>query len=74
MENEIARDTYKPRCNICGDELDFWDIDQGFAINTLVGYGSRNDGSHVYLRMCCNCFDDIVTRCKLSPVVSVEAD
>lgn len=62
------------RCNICGNPLDEWDLQEDFTIHTVVGYGSKYDLSEVDLRMCCACFDAIVDTCKISPLLEGEQD
>lgn len=57
-------------CNVCGKELDLFDIQEDFSIcKARIGYGSAYDGDAVALRMCCGCFDRLVSGCALSPVV-----
>ena len=47
-------------CNLCGKELDFWDVQEDFTLHRHVGYGSGYDGEVIKLRLCCECFDHIV--------------
>ena len=56
-------------CNICGGVMDFWDIQGDFTIHRHVGYGSAYDMEEVKLHICCSCFDSIVERCAINPVV-----
>jgi hypothetical protein len=56
------------RCNICGQEFDFWDEQEDFSIHKKVGYGSEHDGETVHLRLCCGCFDRLINSCVLNPV------
>lgn len=58
-------------CNMCGKELDFFDIQQDFAIHRQVCYGSIYDGEHVDLHLCCECFDKVVADCKINPIEEV---
>ena len=60
-------------CNRCGKDLDIWDAQQGFSIHTTVQYGSVHDGETITLRLCCECFDQLLDACKVSPVVGEEA-
>ena len=55
-------------CNICGKELDFWDVQEDFTIKRRVGYGSVHDGDDIELHICCGCLDRIVAVCKVSPI------
>lgn len=57
------------KCNICGKDMDFWDRQQRFDMNVDVGYGSIHDGESVELHICCDCFDKLLDRCVVSPVV-----
>lgn len=60
----------KIRCNGCGRELDFWDLQQNFTIHKRVEYGSIYDESVVDLRLCCDCFDILAQACAVSPIHS----
>ena len=55
-------------CNLCGKELDFWDVQEDFTLHRHVGYGSEV----IKLRLCCECFDHIVDECKVSPIEEVK--
>lgn len=57
------------KCNICGDDLDYFDLQQKFIIHKNVLYGSRYDLHTVYLQMCCDCFDTLVSVCEISPIL-----
>lgn len=60
----------KPVCNYCGEELDLFDRQENFSIHKdQIGYGSAFDGDGVHLRLCCKCFDEIVSNCKVSPIM-----
>lgn len=58
-------------CNICGQRLDFFDEQQELTIHKRLEYGSRYDGDIVRLRMCCDCFDNLVDNCAVSPIEEV---
>lgn len=59
------------RCTMCGHNLDEWDINQDFSLNTYIGYGSKYDTETLNARFCCKCFDKIIDyiskNCVLSP-------
>lgn len=55
-------------CNCCARPLDEWDLQQKFAIHTLVGYGSKYDTEKIRLQLCCSCFDNLVDKCAIPPV------
>ncbi len=58
-------------CNLCGKELDIFDIQNDFTIRKdQVGYGSAYDGDGIELRICNACFDKIAFSCDVSPVTS----
>ena len=58
-------------CNLCGKELDIFDIQNNFTIHKeTVGYGSAYDGDGIELRLCDGCFDRLVCSCNVSPVIS----
>lgn len=63
----------KTICNICGKEFDMWDQQEKFGFHHQVGYGSKFDGDHINVNMCCDCFDElmdtyILPKCKVSPL------
>ena len=60
--------TGNPICNLCGKELDFFDLQNDFSIHRKIGYGSVHDGDGVHLRLCSDCFDEIVDECNVSPI------
>lgn len=56
-------------CNLCGRELDFIDTQSDFTLHKdVIAYGSIHDGDSVNLRMCCKCFDELVSACVLNPI------
>ena len=55
-------------CNMCGRSLDCYELQEGLAIHTAVGYGSKYDLSTVHLQLCCDCFDNLVDSCTISPI------
>lgn len=56
-------------CNYCGKEFDRTDEACGFSTVTKIGFGSVHDGSWLRLDLCCDCIDNLVDKCKISPVV-----
>lgn len=64
----------KKVCNVCGRELDFFDLQQDFTIHRKIEYGSIFDGDIVDMQLCCDCFDDLVNECKVSPITEVSDD
>lgn len=63
------------KCNICGKELDFWDMQEDFSFERSIGYGSIHDGSKVSIKLCCDCFDKILDSilliCEINPIEEV---
>ena len=59
----------KVYCNKFGKEMDFWDRQEEFSIHTICGYGTEYDGSTLELDLCCDCMEELVNSCKISPVI-----
>lgn len=57
------------QCNICGKDLDLFDMQEDFTIHRRVGYGSKYDLNEIKICFCCGCFDRIVDSCKISPLI-----
>ena len=55
-------------CNKCGKQFDMWDEQEGYAIYTRLGYGSKYDGDHLELDLCCKCMDELIDSCKVGPI------
>lgn len=59
-------------CNLCGKEMNFWDIQEKFSIQSdYIGYGSKHDGDALELDLCCDCMDELIDRCKINPITSL---
>lgn len=56
-------------CNICGGQMDYWDVNEDFTIHTYAGYGSRYDGEEIELHVCCDCMGKLIEKCSISPIV-----
>lgn len=56
-------------CNICGKKFDEWDEQEDFTIHTHLGYGTKYDGETLNLNICCDCMNDIIDSCTVSPLV-----
>lgn len=61
-------------CNVCGKELDPWDVNSGVEIHKTLGYGSLYDGKEVKVKMCCVCFDKLLIKCEVDPFVERDGD
>lgn len=55
-------------CNKCGKALDVWDKENNFSINNVIKYGSIYDGEKINLHLCCECMDDLINSCVISPI------
>lgn len=55
-------------CNKCGKKFDMWDEQENYSIHTTAGYGSKHDGDEIELDLCCECMDELIASCKISPV------
>lgn len=60
-------------CNMCGKELDIWDVQEAFSIERRLGYGTKYDGDKLRLDLCCDCMEKIIDECKISPIVRCPA-
>lgn len=58
----------KATCNKCGKVLDFWDKQENFSINTILGYGTKYDGDSLELDLCCDCMEKLIDECVISPI------
>lgn len=56
-------------CNKCGKHFDIWDTQEDFSIYRRLGYGSKHDGDDLELDICCDCMDELIDSCKVSPIV-----
>lgn len=59
----------KEICNICGQELDFWDKQEDFSIHkSELGYGTLYDGDKLHMRICCGCMNRLIKSCAVDPI------
>ena len=56
-------------CNICGKKFDVYDESSGACISTEIGYGSKYDGELVDFDICNECMDELIDKCKISPLL-----
>ena len=61
-------------CNKCGKQMDSWDIQHHFSITKRLGYGSKYDGEVLNLDICCDCMDEIIDACIISPISPRSSD
>lgn len=57
-------------CNKCGKKFDEFDMQADFNIRTYIGYGSEFDGDDLDIDLCCDCMDELIRSCKISPLRS----
>ena len=55
-------------CNMCGKEFDIWDKQEDFSIHKKCGYGTKYDGETLNLDICCDCMEQIIGACRVSPI------
>lgn len=65
----MAKEIY---CNKCGKKMDMWDIQEDFSMQRHLGYGSKHDGDILDLDLCCDCMDELIDSCVISPVTDVD--
>lgn len=68
-ENRMSKIAY---CNKCGKQLDIYDKQEDFSLETRVGYGSKYDGRVLNLDLCCSCMDELIDSCLISPIEDEE--
>lgn len=56
-------------CNMCGREMDTFDLEEDFGIHTRLGYGTKYDGCWLELDLCCHCMELLIEECEISPIV-----
>ena len=72
-------------CNICGKEIKEVEYSHKnyissfeyapehvinyFSISGRMPYGSEFDGNYIDLDICCDCMDEIIKQCKVSPII-----
>lgn len=56
------------KCNLCGQDLDFWDKQLNFSVDRSIGYGSKHDGDRIHIKLCCQCLDKVIDKCKITPL------
>ena len=56
-------------CNKCGKVFDIFDQQHSFSIDEGLKYGSKYDGSMLCLDLCCDCMDELIDSCKISPLI-----
>lgn len=56
-------------CNKCGKTLDLFDKQERFVFRRKCGYGTKYDGMGIELNLCCDCMEELITACKVSPVL-----
>lgn len=57
------------KCNLCGQPLDQWDVQNDFVLHRKIGFGSDYDTEELKLQLCNSCLDSLVARCEVTPLV-----
>lgn len=48
-------------CDMCGKEFNEFDRQEDFGFYyPNIGYGSKFDGTHISIDLCCDCFDKMI--------------
>lgn len=58
------------KCNLCGKKMHLMDTQNDFNITKKLGYGSFYDDEKIEIHICCNCIDNLIESCKISPIIS----
>ena len=58
------------KCNKCGKEFDIWDMQEDFSMQRNLGYGTKYDGDDLFLSLCCDCMEELIDSCKISPITT----
>lgn len=60
-------------CSRCGKSLDMFDDMSGISVKKPLGFGSQYDGQFLNIRLCCECTDEVIRSCRISPITDDEA-
>lgn len=60
-------------CSGCGKSIDMFDEMSGISVKKPLGFGSQYDGQFLNIRLCCECTDEVIKSCKISPITDDEA-
>lgn len=60
-------------CNVCGRDLDEVDVQEDYGIHKVMGYGTKFDGDTLDLHLCCNCMENLIDSCAVSPIPTAES-
>lgn len=55
-------------CNKCGKMFSILDEQQPSCMCGKLGYGSVHDGDMLDLHLCCDCLDELIESCAITPV------
>lgn len=59
-------------CNHCGKVFDLWDTQEGFSIKKRLGYGTKFDGDELNMNLCCDCMEQLIDDCLISPIIQTD--
>lgn len=57
------------RCNLCGKNMDTYDVRMGARMKYVSNFGSRFDGEPIRIDFCQKCADALIEKCKLPPFI-----
>lgn len=60
-------------CSRCGKSIDMFDEMSGISVKKPLGFGSQYDGQFLNIRLCCECTDELIRSCRVSPITDDEA-
>lgn len=55
-------------CNMCGNKLDLWDMQEDFSIRRKLGYGTKYDEDILDFQICCDCMEMLIDKCAIFPI------
>lgn len=62
------------KCNLCGNSLDQWDVQNDFVLHRKIGFGSDYDTEELKLQLCNSCLDKLVADCSISPLAESSSE
>lgn len=61
------------KCNVCGESIsNMLDVNASTVIERVLAFGSKYDGEHVKIHICCKCLDNLIDNCVTSPIIENE--
>lgn len=60
------------KCNMCGEYFSFVDEIENFDITHEMEFVTKYEGHTLNLKLCANCLTDIIEKCVISPLNTLE--